>query len=732
MEKIMNWIGHTNEERNEQKLIDHLNNVSKLAGEFGAKFGMRNVGEIIGKLHDVGKYSNEFQERVHGGMYRVDHSTAGAQLTRKLYSNFSEITDLLISLPIMSHHSGLCDLGSSVDTPDRSTFRARMKRHNIPNYEAYQSEIKTIPPIDVAEIKDALTKLEQPASEKDLYLYLAVLTRLLYSCLVDADFLDTENFMSGQERKCGDSIDEIYKAAKERLHKKGWLKESSLTTLNGRRSFILRTAMEIGKTKDPGYFRLTVPTGGGKTIASLMFALEHAHKNHMDRIIYVVPYTTIIEQNANVFREFAGAWNVLEHHSNFEFEENEYGLMMRLASENWNMPIVVTTSVQFFESFYSSRPSACRKNHNLVNSVFVFDEAQKIPADYLEPCLNMVHELVDYFNCSAVFCTATQPALDDHLQMVKTMVEICPSVQDQFTFFQRTIYENLGNISKENLVDRLKKEERVMCIVNTRKTAQELYGLLKEEVPEETLFHLSTTMHKVDREKTLEMVRSRLKNGQKVILIATSLVEAGVDLDFDTVFRQLAGLDSIIQSGGRTNREGKRNKEDSKTYIFELEGSKVVSSQKTEIENTRSLFKKGIDCNDPNAATVYFHDLYQSKNSLDRKDILKKEKDYQLKTIGKEFKLIEESSDLIVIPNETNEDAIIRIQSKRGTKEDFKMIQKYTVAIPHRKTEQLYDLGKIMPVENITNLFVLADAEGYDENIGLLLNDDEGGNAIFW
>lgn len=728
----MDWIGHTNEDGDQQKLIDHLNNVSKLAGEFSAKFGMRNIGEINGNFHDVGKYSPEFQERVRGGTNRVDHSTAGAQLTKALY-DFGNITDLLISLPIMSHHSGLCDLGSSGDTPDSPTFRARMKRKNLSNYGAYQSEVKKIS-LDTNQIKEVLDKLDQSSSETERYLYMATLTRLLYSSLVDADFLDTEAFMSRGKikRKNGDAIVEIYEAVKEKLDKKGWLKEASLATLNGRRSHILRTAMEKGKNTDPGYFRLTVPTGGGKTISSLMFALEHAKRNRMDHIIYVVPYTTIIEQNADVFREFAGERNVLEHHSNYEFQEDEYGLMMRLASENWDIPIIVTTSVQFFESFYSNRSSSCRKNHNLVNSVFVFDEAQKFPVNYLSPCLNMIHELVDYFGCSAVFCTATQPALDNYLNNFKVVEEICPSVQNQFDFFQRTTYENLGIFSSDALVDRLEKEHCAMCIVNTRKIAQDLYKSLKDKVPEEILFHLSTTMHKANREKTLEMIRSRLKNGQKVILIATSLVEAGVDLDFDTVFRQMAGLDSIIQAGGRSNREGKRNKEDSKTYIFELEGAKSASSQKMEIEITKSLFKKGIDCNDPDAATVYFHELYDLKRSLDCKDILKKEENYQLKTIGKEFKLIEEDSSLIVIPNEENKDAIARMQSKYGTKDDLKMIQRYSVSMPHQRIKQFYNLGKIKPMEAITNLFILMDQEAYDENIGLLLENDEGGNAIFW
>ena len=232
----MDWIGHTNEDGDQQKLIDHLNNVSKLAGEFSEKFGMRNIGEIIGKFHDIGKYSIEFQTRVRGGTNRVDHSTAGAQLVRKIY-NCSDITDLLISLPIMSHHSGLCDLGSCADTQDLPTFRARMKRNTLPNYNAYLSEVEKIP-LDIPQIQKAINKLDPSSSEIERYLYLSTLTRLLYSSLVDADFLDTEAFMSRGKikRKNGDAIVEIYETVKEKLDKKGWLKDASLVTLNGRRS----------------------------------------------------------------------------------------------------------------------------------------------------------------------------------------------------------------------------------------------------------------------------------------------------------------------------------------------------------------------------------------------------------------------------------------------------------------------------------------------------------------
>lgn len=303
---------------------------------------------------------------------------------------------------------------------------------------------------------------------------------------------------------------------------------------------------------------MTVPTGGGKTVSSFMFALEHAIKNNMERIIYVVPYTTIIEQTAQVLRKLAGSGNVLEHHSNFDFKNDGEGMMLKYASENWDIPIVVTTSVQFFESFYANRSSSCRKVHNYAKSVIVFDEAQKIPKNYLSPCLKMMEDLVDYYKCSAVICTATQPALAPYLKEGRKMREICPDVVEEFDFFKRNTFENIGAISENDLILRLEKEDCAMCIVNTRRIAQKVYYHIKNSHKYDYVYHLSTTMHREDRISILKEIRRRLDHQEKCILIATSLVEAGVDLDFDVVYRQLAGVDSIIQAAGRCNREGKK------------------------------------------------------------------------------------------------------------------------------------------------------------------------------
>lgn len=665
---------------------------------------------------------------------RVDHSTAGAQLVRELYGK-SNFINWMIALPIMSHHTGLCDWGSKADLAGESTFFGRIKK-SISDFSDYSKELKKI---DLS-IKKFQNQLPEFKNKEEGCLYFSTLIRMLYSSLVDADFLDTEAFMSDNmvKRNGGESLEVILARSKEYLINKKWLELKPLSTINGRRSQILNASIEMGRMSEPGFFSMTVPTGGGKTVSSFMFALEHAIKNNMERIIYVVPYTTIIEQTAQVLRKLAGSGNVLEHHSNFDFKNDGEGMMLKYASENWDIPIVVTTSVQFFESFYANRSSSCRKVHNYAKSVIVFDEAQKIPKNYLSPCLKMMEDLVDYYKCSAVICTATQPALAPYLKEGRKMREICPDVVEEFDFFKRNTFENIGAISENDLILRLEKEDCAMCIVNTRRIAQKVYYHIKNSHKYDYVYHLSTTMHREDRISILKEIRRRLDHQEKCILIATSLVEAGVDLDFDVVYRQLAGVDSIIQAAGRCNREGK--KDSSIVYIFDLEDEKKVQSQRKEIAITEIILKKGIDLNDPKAATEYFEEYYDinakkvnEKSVLDKKKILSKAQEFSFKTIADEFHLIEEDTKTIVIPDDSVILVLERIDSNQGKKEDFKLIQKYSVSVPENQIIQLLDLGKICPVNHMVDLYVLVERESYEEQgVGLILYENSGSEAIFW
>lgn len=541
----MEYCAHKDGDR-EQLVREHLQGTAELAAEFAEKFGKADWGYCCGLLHDIGKYSGEFQTKIRENPdLRVDHSTAGAKVCNELGGYYQCMTYC-----IAGHHAGLPDLGRR-GLPSSLCDRLDKK---ICDYSAYKSEIK------IPELK---TMPFDPAQVTDPNFSLAAFIRMLYSCLVDADFLDTERFMKDGvvERDSGESMEMLFHKLQD--HVADWLKNNDNMTINGRRSEILRNCLEQGKSPK-GLFQLTVPTGGGKTVASLAFALRHAVEHHLDRVIYVIPYTSIIEQNAQVFREILGSENVLENHSNVDYEDSEEFKPLQLAAENWDKPVVVTTNVQFFESLYANKSSKCRKLHNIVNSVIIFDEAQMLPANYLKPCMVMIEELLQQYGISIVLCTATQPALQQFLPEKYVARELCPRRDEQFRFFERVTYQNIDTVTEEEMVEKLQQEQQALCIVNTRKRAQKLYERLKGK----GVYHLSTSMYPAHRRRVLTAIRKRLKDKKRCIVISTSLVEAGVDLDFASVYRELAGVDSIIQAAGRCNRNGERVKEESVVHIF--------------------------------------------------------------------------------------------------------------------------------------------------------------------
>ena len=417
-----------------------MEGTAERAGNFAEKFGKREWGYCCGMLHDIGKYSKEFQKKIQENTNdKVDHATAGAQVCKELGGYYP-----ILSYCIAGHHAGLPDYGN---TAISSSLCGRWKK-KICDYQDYKDEVE-IPDLDT----EPITFKE----DRNMDFSLGTFIRMLYSCLVDADFLDTESFMKNGDtgRNSGETMVTLQNRLKNHISE--WLKNTDADTINGRRTEILSHCIKEGKQKE-GIFRLTVPTGGGKTVASLAFALEHAVKNHKDRIIYVIPYTSIIEQNAQVFREILGEENVLENHYNVDYESSEEFKPMQLASENWDKPVVVTTNVQFFESLFANKSSKCRKIHNIANSVVIFDEAQMLPMDYLKPCIAMLQELVDSYSVSIVLCTATQPALDSFFSKNELIKELCPRMEEQFLFFKRVNYQNLGRIREDDLLEKLKKE----------------------------------------------------------------------------------------------------------------------------------------------------------------------------------------------------------------------------------------------------------------------------------
>lgn len=709
----MDYIAHKDGERT-QTVKAHLTGTAQLAGKFAAKFGKEDWGYCCGMLHDIGKYSDAFQKKIKENSNRkVDHATAGAQLCMKLGGYYP-----FLSYCIAGHHAGIPDYGNSAIS---SSLCGRREK-KIEDYEAYKEEIQ------IPELQSAPIKIEQG---KNLDFSLSTFIRMLYSCLVDADFLDTEFFMkNGQtERMAGQPMDVLLKKLENYISE--WLLNQDIDSVNGRRTEILKHCLEEGSRKK-GIFRLTVPTGGGKTIASFAFALKHAVANKMDRVIYVIPYTSIIEQNAQVFREIVGFDNVLENHCNVDYDGSEEFRPMQLASENWDKPIVVTTNVQFFESLFSNKSSKCRKIHNIANSVIVFDEAQMLPIDYLKPCLSMIQELTESYGVSAMLCTATQPSLDQFFPHVEEIVELCPRMEEQFRFFERVTYQNIGSVSKGYLTERLAEEQSVLCIVNTKKDAQELYHMLEGE----GVYHLSTSMYPKHRKRVLVCVRERLSKNEKCILISTSLVEAGVDLDFACVYRQTAGIDSMIQAAGRCNREGKRSAEESRFFVFDLEGEPAVRNQRQQIDIAKAVLHDYGNLADLACITNYFVRLYKARgDSLDKKHIMEefKNKDYHFAKVGREFQLIEENTKTIFIGKEQEAEKLLEeIKIKGISKERMRKAGQYCIQVYDNFFEKLYGAGMVRAVtEDMQDFFELVFPEQYSESCGIDFSIDDG-IALYW
>lgn len=546
----------------------HLNKVAWWTGQFAAEMfppgseqaqAARQWGWLAGLWHDLGKFAPEWQEYLKSKSdphlaeinETIDHSTAGAQHAVAKGTPLAHF----LAYAISGHHSGLLDAISA-----HGSLEKRLKKE-IRRFDEAPAEVldHSIPPLPKS--------LSNPA----------LFTRMLFSCLVDADFLATEAFMSPGQSKLRPGRDT---QASSRMQSMREMLEQTVagfgepdTSVNFARARVFRDCQEAA-TKGPGLFSLTVPTGGGKTLSSLAFALRHAIRHGQTRVIYVIPFTSIIEQNASVFEEvFAPLTEreagpiILQHHSNLSpARETERS---RLAAENWDAPLIVTTAVQFYESLFADRTSKCRKLHRVANSVVILDEAQCLPVDYLKPCLDSLRDLTSTYHTSVVLCTATQPTVhrtDKFPIGLENVREIVSNPRALYQALKRVEVVDRGNMSDDNLASEMAVRDQVLTIVNTRKHAQNLYRILPEDDGNR---HLSALMCPAHRRRVLDEVRKRLADGDPVRLVSTQLIEAGVDVDFPVVYRSLAGLDSIAQAAGRCNRNGKR--EIGEAFVFRSE-----------------------------------------------------------------------------------------------------------------------------------------------------------------
>jgi len=740
--KYKTYIARTNKDRDgnlpvgedlrEQPLREHLENVRKLAGEFALKFGMKDIAQLLGLIHDIGKYSSEFQERVRGADISVDHTTAGGQTLYKMI-NVDFLANCLANC-IFGHHGGLLNQGTNSDISHeiRSVIARKNKkigegRTVFADYSAYSKEIDLGDPAEMFLL--ACKKLKTIPVKKKVHnsFSWSFLVRMLFSCLVDADFLDTENFIKGDEgRSNHDSLTLLL----ERLNQK-LAKFTNIEGLNKYRNEILKNCIDKSKG-EKGLYSLTVPTGGGKTLSSMAFALNHAKEHNMQKIIYVIPYTSIIEQNAKVFSDIFGEKNVLENHSNAEYDNNDDRKFHYLASENWDIPIVVTTNVQFFESLFSHKTSKTRKLHNIANSVIVFDEAQMLPTDYLKPCIYAIEELVRNYGSTAVLCTATQPSLDLVFpNSEKSLIEICDNFKELYTNLKRVQYENVGILNNSELLARLNETEQVLCIVNSRKHAQELF----EEMGGEYNYHLSTLLYPEHRKKKLIEIRDLLKAGFPIKVISTSLIEAGVDVDFGVVYRAKTGLDSIIQAGGRCNREGKRNLDSSKVYIFETDSEEYKQPRgiSLNISATDYALRQKFEIGSPESIKAYFDYLYTTKGeSLDKKKVVDRLQDkyIQFEDISNDFKFIEDNGKTILIPKENEVKSLLHQLMQFGvSKSLFRKLGRYSVTIPIYEYDKLAEQRVFEKTEGI---IVLKNLDVYSDEVGLKVDFEQRADGIFF
>ena len=698
-----------------QRLEEHLKNVAEMARGFAEDFGAGDWGYLAGLWHDIGKYSPEFQARlvafndpdahIEAKTGRPDHSTAGAQHAYYTLKDKGK----MIAYTIAGHHAGLPD-GKTNDPP----CLVRRLKKDVPDYSASPPEILNW---------KVLLELPLAIDRKRFNFQFSFFIRMIFSSLTDADFLDTESFMEIEKSFWRGGYPGLSVLEKKLLqHMEKIIAQVPASIINQQRALILRYCLDAADLK-PGLFSLTVPTGGGKTLSSLAFALKHAIKYGLRRVIYVIPYTSIIEQNADVFRQILGQEAVLEHHSNFEpLEENHRS---RLASENWDAPLIVTTNVQFFESLFGSRSSQCRKLHNIARSVIILDEAQMLPVPLLKPSLEALKELSLSYKATIVLCTATQPALsesDEFKDGLKGVREIIPDPIELYKTFKKVDMSFLGTLTDEELGKQLIGYEQVLCIVNTRRHARQIYEQIREN---EGSFHLSALMCPAHRTETIRKIRKTLEDKKLCRVVSTQLIEAGVDIDFPVVFRSLSGIDSIAQAAGRCNREGKLL-QNGQVYVFMPEDGLPPGYFRQTAETAEEVMRHHDDPLVLEAVEEYFRTLYWLKgDKLDEYQILAdlyegaSHGDFPFRQVNEKFKIIKEGGqESLIIPwNENAEKVIDELRFGNYPASAARKAQRFTIQIPPRVLYNLLGAGAVERLHDQYNVLINKDI--YRVDLGL-------------
>ncbi|SHF68304.1 CRISPR-associated helicase, Cas3 family [Bacteroides luti] len=716
-----------------QKLEEHLVGTAEMAKQFCKEIDCYLWGYQIGIWHDIGKYNSYFQKYIkinsgylgdEGTMNKTDHSSAGAIYAKECFPRIWQPLAYIIS----GHHSGLLNWDNELGITGDLQSRLQKK---------ISEDIRLFLPDKYKQPLELPIPFDGKLNEKNIHLWI----RMMFSCLVDSDYLDTERFMnpdSFYKRGHYSSIPDLknkFDAYMESLNE-----SASNTFVNTLRSEIYSACINSGESEN-GFFTLNVPTGGGKTLSSMGFSLTHAVKNSKKRIIVVIPYTSIIVQTAQTFRDIFGEENVIEHHSNLD--NDKCSEEHKLAIENWDAPIIVTTNVQFFESLYSNRTSSCRKLHNIANSIIILDEAQMLPPEFLKPILSVLNELNKLFNVSVLFTTATLPVLTGKIGTGEStfkgieapVTNIIKNTDEIETCLKRVsieMPEKNEQISYTDLAQELLNYNQVLCILNTRNECSELY----KSMPTDTL-HLSRMMCSAHIMNTIKEIKRKLLSSESVRVVSTQLIEAGVDMDFPVVYRVFAGLDSIAQAAGRCNREGKLNKEG------KLGKVKVFYSEKGA---PRGFIRKGADAltdllysnqsNDYLCSSTfrnYFIRFYSKINSFDKAKIKEnlwdgaREMKFQFATAANNFRLIDDNGKSIIVwYNESTE--LIDLLKRKGPEPWLmRKLQQYSVSVRDADFIQLAKEGRI---EKYHDIWVQADPYLYNTKVGLV-RDNHWLNEIF-
>lgn len=731
-----------------QALQDHLRATAALAGELGKPLGLEQIAYLAGLYHDLGKYSLPFQRRLTGADIRVDHSTAGAVEMMARGAAMSPVAGIMLELVaycIAGHHAGL---------PDRKNETAacldRRLELDLPALDpAWKEELGEL---SEAEAAGLVPDLLRTFRRDDPDFSFSVLTRMVFSCLVDADFKDTEAYYDGVE---GRERDRVWPALQDLLpellaqYDAFMADKRDLTKPVNRLRADILDHVRAKASQAPGLFTLTVPTGGGKTLASLGFALDHARLHGHRRIIYAIPFTSIIDQTAAIFRDVLGEAHVLEHHSAIDEEKWQAGQRqdrqqadkLKLAMEDWAAPVVVTTNVQFFESLFAAKSSRARKLHNIAGSVIILDEAQTIPRPLLRPAIRMLDELARGYGCTIVLCTATQPALGkDRLEGGLPLEgrELAPDTHGLARKLRRATIRMTGDRSNADLIEALAGEDKALIIVNSRKHALDLF----QEAGQaglDGLIHLTTRQCAAHRRTILDGVRDRLTRNEPCRVIATSLIEAGVDVDFPKVWRAEAGLDQIVQAAGRCNREGRKSPEDSIVTVFSAPDYPPPREIKSLTGDMGRILKEhSEDLQSLAAIEAYFGEVYWrlGDTGLDFRGILKDfsvslrrgTTDFAFRTVAEKFRMIESGMVPVIIGlDDTAADAIrllgVPVKPSGALARD---LQPYVVQVPPKARARLLKNGKAefaAPKLRGDQFCVLRDKSLYHEDVGLVWED---------